>query len=116
MTDRILFSANGLYVSRPGIDVKTATQAQLSLSPNMNTMFPVISGVVTLGSGARSTIPISNPTGKIPYVIVADTNGQVAARNAFFAESFSPYNAVDIVNVSGSPTRNIRYVIMISNT
>lgn len=112
--DRIKLSKDGIYVSRPGYDVNTAAEQNLGMYPNMSTMYPALRSQVTLGSGGAQDFPVSNPSGKLPYVLLMSTSGEAPARNAYCAEVNPPYNYVRIRNISG-PTRTIRFTVLVSN-
>lgn len=112
--DRIKISSDGVYVSRPGFDVNTASEFNLGMYPNMRPMYPALSNTVTIGAGAYQDFFVSNPIGKIPYVLLMATSGEAPSRNTYCAEVSPPYNSVRIRNISG-PTRTIRFSVMVDN-
>ena len=118
MTDRIRLDANGAKISKPGVDVNTAPNYNLTLYPGMSTMTQAAGGTVTLAGGTRLKVPIVNPTNRMPYVIINDTSGGIANRSRFCAETSPPYTSVDIRNdvQSGAPTRTIVYGILVDNS
>lgn len=115
MVKRIKFAPEGVYVSKPGYDVETASLQNLSMYPGMGVMAQVLDGSVTLVSGGSQDFAITNPAGKIPYVVLNSTSGEHPERATFCAETSPPYNYVRIRNISG-PTRTIRFAALIDNT
>lgn len=114
MTDRIRFAADGVTVSRPGFDVNTAGPLGLSMYPGMGVMAQVLDGTVTLGAGGAQDFPITNPTGRLPYVIL-NAGSEFPDRETFCAEVVPPYNYVRIRNIAG-PTRTIKFAALIDNS
>lgn len=118
MTDRIYITTDGIRVSKPGFDAKVASVDNLSLYPGMSSMTQVASGTVTVGGGSRTTISFSNPQQRIPYVTLGCSDGTIADRETYCAETRAPYNFVDIrndVQPGGAPTRSITYSVLIDN-
>ena len=115
MPKRIKYAPDGVYVSRPGYDVETASLDKMSMYPGMGVMAQVLDGSVTLGAGGSQDFTITNPAGKMPYVILNSTGGEHPDRDTFCAEVNPPYNYVRIRNISG-PTRTIRFAALIDNT
>ncbi|WP_083808035.1 hypothetical protein [Brucella sp. BO2] len=115
MAKRIKFSPDGVYVSRPGFDVDTASIDNLCMYPGMKTMYPSYTNIVTLNSGQSADFSIPNPSQRIPFVILMATSGEQPARDTYCAEIWPPYNTVRIHNISG-PTRTIRFAALIDNT
>lgn len=116
MPKRIKYSPEGVYVSRPGYDVETASLDKMSMFPGMGVMAQVLDGSVTLGEGGSQDFTITNPAGKLPYVILNSTGGEHPDRDTFCAEVNPPYNYVRIRNAVGQPTRTIRFAALIDNT
>src|SRR5690606_32672469 len=116
MRKRIKYSPEGVYVSRPGYDVDTASLDKMSMYPGMGVMAQVLDGTVTLGAGGSQDFSITNPAGKLPYVILNSTAGEHPDRDTFCAEVNPPYNYVRIRNEAGQPTRTIRFAALIDNT
>lgn len=114
MVDRIKFSKDGVYVSKPGVDVNTASNEYLSMFPTMRCMFPTYRGTVTLSSGGSSDFSFTNASAKLPYVLLSATNGDVPSRNTYCAEVNPPYNYVRIRNISGV-TRTINFSVLVDN-
>ncbi|QNQ40578.1 hypothetical protein [Brucella intermedia] len=116
MTKRIKYSPEGVYVSRPGYDVETASLDKMSMYPGMGVMAQVLEGAVTLAGETRQDFPFTNPAQKLPYVILNSTSGEHPDRGTFCAEVNPPYNYVRIRNEKDQPTRTIRFVVLIDNT
>lgn len=112
--DRIIFSSDGVRVSRPGFDVNVAAPENLGMYPDMGVMAQVLTNTVTLASGASQSFGFSNPSGVLPYVILNEVGGELPDRSTFCAELSSPYTSVNIRNISG-PTRTIRFAVLINN-
>lgn len=118
MTDRILFSSDGVKVSRAGVDVKTASPDNLMMYPGMSSMTQIAGGTATIAGGSRITVNFSNPQQRIPYVILGASDGSPPDRETYCAETSSPYNYVYIRNdvQGGAPARTITYGILIDNS
>lgn len=118
MTRRAVFSIDGVRVSRAGYDAMTASVDNLGMYPGMSTMTMAVQGTVTLAGGSRQTYTFSNPTGRMPYVILSSTAGDPPDRQTFCAETFPPFNTVYIRNdvQTGAPTRTIRFAVLIDNS
>lgn len=116
MTKRIKFSPEGVYVSKPGHDVETASLENMCMYPGMGVMAQVLEGTVTLAAEGRQDFPFNNPSAKLPYVILNSTSGEHPDRNTFCAQVDPPYNYVRIRNEKFQPTRTIRFVVLIDNT
>lgn len=114
MVDRIRFDSSGVRVSRPGYDVNTAGPAGLGMFPGMGVMAQVLTGTVTLGAGGAQDFPLSNPSGKLPYITL-NAGSEFPDRETFCAEVKPPYNYVRIRNISG-PTRTIKFAALIDNS
>ncbi|QGA55844.1 hypothetical protein [Brucella sp. 2280] len=117
MTDRIMFSPEGVKVSRAGVDVKVASVDNLLMYPSMSSMTQIAGGTVTLGGGAQTTIYFNNPQQRIPYVILGEAAGSPPDRETYCAETAYPYNFMKIRNdvQDGAPTRVITYGVLIDN-
>lgn len=79
-TRRVILDKDGLRTSPAGVDVFTATNAQLSFNSNNNTLKVVASGTATVSKGASvvsgsTTVP--NPTSYVPAVLAYYTVGSV---------------------------------------
>ena len=71
MTNRVLLTSGGLWVSQPGVDVLTGTDAQMLFSMATEGLQVVQSGVVS-DPGANSTTNVTIPDqGFKPFVIVS---------------------------------------------
>lgn len=118
MTDRIRFDANGVKISKPGVDVNTANAAQMLLYPGMSSMTLAAEGTAVIAGGSRITVNFTNPTARMPYIILGDSGGGPPDRSTFCAETAPPYNFAYIRNdvQSGAPTRTITYAILIDNS
>lgn len=113
MVDRIMFDKpNGLRVSKERYDVKTASPENLVLYSGMEPMIPILqSQAVFTGSGTQ-TFNLVNPRSEsIPFVLLYSSDGVPAKprfgdyisglstkRGTYFAQFFSPFNQVQIVN------------------
>lgn len=115
MTERIIFSRDGVRVSRPGFDASVASPDNLGMYPGMGVMAQVLENTVTLGGGGAQDFAFPNPTGKLPYVILNATSGECPDRSTFCAEITAPYTSVRIRNEGGQPTRTIRFAVLIDN-
>lgn len=118
MSRRAVFSIDGVRVSRAGYDAMTASVDNLGMYPGMSTMTMAVQGTVTLAGGTRQRYTFSNPTGRLPYVILSSTAGDPPDRDTFCAMSEPPFNWVDIRNdvQTGAPTRTIRFAVLIDNS
>ena len=117
MSRRAVFSTDGVRVAREGYDALTASPDNLGMYPGMSTMTVAVQDTVTLAGGARRTYTFSNPTGRMPYVILNSTAGDPPDRQTFCAEASPPFTSVIIRNdvQSGAPTRTIRFSVLIDN-
>ena len=118
MTDRIRFDANGAKISKPGVDVNTAPNENLTLFPGMSSMTQAAGGTSTIAGGSRVTVNFNNPNQRLPFVILGATDGTPPDRSTFCAETAPPYDFVYIRNdvQGGAPTRTITYGILIDNS
>lgn len=117
MSRRAVFSTDGVRVSRAGYDALTASADNLGMYPGMSTMTVAVQDTVTIAGGSRQTYTFSNPTGRMPYVILSSTAGDPPDRDTFCAETFPPFTTVYIRNdvQAGAPTRTIRFAVLIDN-
>lgn len=115
MPPRILISPDGMKVSKPGFDVNTASDENLAMFPNMGVMVQSYRNTVTLPAGGAQDFGFNNPSGKLPYIVLASAGGDQPDRETYCAEISPPYNVVRIRNING-PTRSIRFVVLISNS
>lgn len=118
MTDRIHFSPAGAYISKPGYNAVTAAVQNHVLYPGMSAMTQVAGGTSTIAGGSRLTLTITNPNGRMPYVILGATDGSAPDRETYCAETSPPFTTVYIRNdvQPGAPARTITYGVLIDNS
>lgn len=63
----------GLFVSRPGYDVMTTSDAYLSFDSRVNSMFIASRGTVSILSGTNSVTVNFTPMGFVPIIDLAST-------------------------------------------
>jgi len=118
MSRRAVFATDGVRVARAGYDALTASPDNLGMYPGMSTMTVAVQDTVTIAGGSRQTYTFSNPTGRLPYVILSSTAGDPPDRDTFCAETFPPFTTVYIRNdvQAGAPARTIRFAVLIDNS
>ncbi|MBA8822330.1 hypothetical protein BRY73_02775 [Ochrobactrum sp. P6BS-III] len=112
MPQRIKITTSGIYVSKPGFDVDTASQENLSMYPGMEPMRPLGNGTATFTGSGSQDFAISNPTGAIPYVVMRSSESTYPGRITFGAEMWEPYTTVRIRNFDGVARTITWYVLL----
>lgn len=118
MTGRVLFGNHplygyGLFVSKPGVDVLTAAEADMVLSSGMNNLVPHMAGTITTVSGVNN---VYHGLGYNPIVLVSLAN-QRGASDVFLGVQADVVRATDGNNVafnalSGGFNRTYHYMIL----
>lgn len=82
MVNRVALDVNGLRVSKPGFDVATTGEANLSL--NSNPMYGVyLTGTVYVASNTSVNVPFLTTFSNHPIVVIQDVKSSVYSRFGF---------------------------------
>lgn len=111
MVQRIIFSTDGVKVSRPGYDAGTAANRYLSMHPGMEPMRPVYSNSATFSGVGSQDFTISNPENVIPFVFLKASTNKGPTRITYCAEMWAPYTTVRIRNIDGV-ARTVQFTVL----
>jgi len=88
MTNRVLIDSNNFKVSKPGVNVLTATAPKdFLLFNNYSTLGAYQTGTVTFNPiypFYKQSYPLSNPTGYVPLVLVQQLNGSFSMGGGYY--------------------------------
>lgn len=127
MVDRIVFDRpNGLRVSKPGYDAKTASVENLVLYSGMDPCIPILQSQATFsGSGTQSFSFVNPRPDSLPFVLLYSSDGTPAyprwgdyiyglstTRGTYFAQLFSPFTTVQIVN-DQNVARTVYFTVLV---
>lgn len=102
MVDRIIFSSNGVRVSKPGFNANTAADVNMAMYSDMNPCIPLYSNSVTFAGNGTQIFSFSTPDASLPpTVLLRSPQGTQPSKRTFFARVKNPYNKVTIHNVDG---------------
>jgi hypothetical protein len=88
MTNRIVFSANALRISKPGYDVLTETNPNnLIVDGTYAGLGMYQTGTVVVSGNTKVTVAYSNPLGNIPFVMMQYARTSDAVGGGFYYES-----------------------------
>lgn len=127
MVDRIVFDKqNGLRVSKPNYDAKTASIENLVLYSGMNPCIPVLQSQATFSGTGTQSFTFTNPRpDTLPFVLLYSSDGEQAKprwgdyisgistiRGTYFAQLFSPFTTVQIVN-DQNVARTVYFTVLV---
>lgn len=127
MVDRIIFDkANGLRVSKAGYDAKTASPENMVLYSGMEPCIPVLQSQATFTGSGTQTFSFTNPRpNNLPFALLYSSDnvqaksrfgdyisGFSTIRGTYFAQFFSPFNQVQIVN-DQNVARTVYFTVLV---
>lgn len=110
--DRIKFTIDGLYISKPGKSTDSTNINDFVFHPNQNSMSVVGQGELVFSGSGTQYVSFSNPNGLIPYITLKGSDGVTAFYSTYCAIATPPWNQARII-VRDGVARTVTYTIFV---